>query len=398
MNIKKVVVLGLMAVAMAVTSVAAPTVTDVKAKQRYPWNGLVDITYTVSGDVSLMNQPTIIMTAIDENTDLTYLVTTFSVPPKMTEGTHTATWDTVADRLHIISDKMKILVSIEDNFPLYCLIDVSGGVSATNYPVTYLDAIPSGGWTTSHKTDYIVLRWCPAGTYMMQGQRKVTLTKPFYIGVFEVTQKQLNNVIGVAAAYKNMQGDTYPTGGISMSLIRGNDTSFTGKLMTKSLLSGIDLPTEAQWEYACRAGTITDLSSGKGLNPTNVMEVAYVYNGSTRADHVGSHAPNPWGLYDMHGNVGEWCLDIYSPDVGTIPATDPTGPTSWSGKAWGSTIVNAYVQRGFGWGTVNGSTGCGTWPVGVGSYSSNARGWVPVDGSHGGSLALPGFRICMTLQ
>ena len=71
-------------------------------------------------------------------------------------------------------------ITIQDNFPLYCLINVSGGSSATKYSVTYLDAVPSGGWTTTHKTNYIVMRWCPAGTYMMQGQRKVTLTKPFW--------------------------------------------------------------------------------------------------------------------------------------------------------------------------------------------------------------------------
>lgn len=183
MNIKKVFIVGLMAA--AASALADVTITGVSAKQRYPWNGLIDIAYTITGDMSTMTRPSIIMTAVDENTGLTYLASTFLSPPPMTAGTHTATWNPVADALHITSDRMRMTITIQDNFPLYCLINVSGGSSATKYSVTYLDAVPSGGWTTTHKTNYIVMRWCPAGTYMMQGQRKVTLTKPFYIGIFE---------------------------------------------------------------------------------------------------------------------------------------------------------------------------------------------------------------------
>jgi hypothetical protein len=129
----------------AVSVLAAVSITDVSAKQRYPWNGLVDITYTISGDVGSMTRPSMIMTAVDENTGLTYLASTFLSKPPMTVGTHTVTWNPIADALHITSDKMRMTISIEDNFPLYCLINVSGGSSATKYPVTYLDAVPSGG-------------------------------------------------------------------------------------------------------------------------------------------------------------------------------------------------------------------------------------------------------------
>ncbi|MBQ9739839.1 MAG: formylglycine-generating enzyme family protein [Kiritimatiellae bacterium] len=397
MNVKKIIMVGIMMSAVSV--LAAVSITDVSAKQRYPWNGLIDITYTISGDVGSMTRPSMIMTAKDENTGLTYLASTFLSKPPMTAGTHTVTWNPIADALHITSDRMRMTISIEDNFPLYCLINVSGGSSATKYPVTYLDAIPSGGWTTAHKTNYIVMRWCPAGTYMMQGQRKVTLTKPFYIGIFEVTQKQYKNVMGNANGFWNMTGDAYPTSA-KYAYVRGNmnypsstgttSDSFVGKLKSKTGLANIDLPTEAQWEYACRAGTITELSSGKGLTPNNVKEVAGVQDGSIKTDVVGSHRVNPWGIYDMHGNAPEMCLDYYQDDVGTAAATDPKGPA----------MGQCRVTRGMGWDVERSFNS--TWPTSVSAYTSTARGFT--DGENTGCVSYSSlywnspFRLCMTLQ
>ena len=402
MNIKKVIMVGFMVV--VASALADVSITGVSAKQRYPWNGLVDITYTITGDVSSMTQPSIIMTATDENTGLTYLAQTFLSPPPMTEGTHTATWNPVADALHITSDRMRMTITIKDRFPLYCLIDVSGGSSAESYPVTYLDAVPSGGWTTEHKTNYIVMRWCPAGTYMMQGQRKVTLTKPFYIGIFEVTQKQYKSVMGSAGGFWNKTGDAYPTSA-AYSAIRGvsdyptslgtGANSFVGKLNAKSGLSNIDLPTEAQWEYACRAGTITELSSGKGLTPNNVREVAGIYEGSIKTDIVGSHNANPWGIYDMHGNAPEMCLDFYNADIGIDDAIDPKGNTTGTHASFG--LNNERVIRGCGWEYPN--TSLGYLPVSVSQYSSCARGSTNCQcGKANCGKWACAFRICMTCE
>ena len=382
----KALVLGVGLFSAIVSIAATPTITDVTAKQRFPWNGLVDITYTVSGDVESLTKPIVVMTAKDESSGLTYLASTFTVSPKTTVGTHTATWNTKADGLYITSDKMRMTVSIEDNFQLYCLINVSGGSSATKYPVSYLSEIPKGGWTSDHKKNYIVLRWCPAGTYMMQGQRKVTLTKPFYIGIFEVTNDQYAKVMGGTSSgsgpawvgYNDIRGGTdYP----NSTAVGVN--SFVGKIMSKSGLKNIDLPTEAQWEYACRAGTVTELNTGKGLNPVNVKEVARVYAGSNagRMGEVGCFRPNFWGLYDMHGNAEEVCLDWHKDDVGTVDAIDPIGETSGSSR----------VTRGCGWSYP--SDGCSYLPDGVSCYSSCARGF-----TRSGDKWSAGFRICMTLK
>lgn len=377
-------------------------VSDVTAQQRYPWNGMVDITYTISDDVAAMSNPSIVIMAKDNESGCTYLASTFDKAPPLSAGTHVATWVPAADGLKLNSADVTFTVSLSDEPFLYCLIDVSGGSSATEYPVTYLNEAPEGGWTDTHKKDYIVLRYCPAGTYMMQGQRKVTLTKPFYMGVFEVTQGQYKNVMGSATRFWNMTGDYYPTKA-TYSAIRGASDwpsstavgadSFVGRLMERSSprLSGIDLPTEAQWEYACRAGTVGELSSGKGLNPVNVREVASIVQG-VEAYIAGSHKANPWGLYDMHGNAPEMCLDFYVKDLGTTDVTDPKGESS--GEHASLSAKNERVTRGCGWGYSSPSL----LPSGVAEYSSCARGSTSCQcGSATCGKWACAFRLCMTL-
>jgi formylglycine-generating enzyme len=87
------------------------------------------------------------------------------------------------------------------------------------------------------------------------------------------------------------------------------------------------LPTEAQWEYACRAGTTTRFSYGDDPNYSQLGEYAWCSNNNSATHAVGEKKPNPWGLYDMHGNVSEWCWDYYGAYPGGS-AIDPKGPSS----------------------------------------------------------------------
>ena len=222
------------------------------------------------------------------------------------------------------------------------------------------------------RTKELWLRWIPAGTFTMGSPRdelgrfdnevlhKVTLTRGYWMGIFEVTQKQWIMLMG--ANPSEFKGDTRAVMNVSYDDICGKEKganwptgehevdegSFLWELRSRTGLA-FDLPTEAQWEYACRAGTTTALNSGKNLTDErkcpNMAEVGRYegnlsdgkggYDGLAK---VGSYKPNAWGLYDMHGNVWEWCLDYYG-SYPTLVVTDPQGPDSGSyrvmrGGAW----------------------------------------------------------------
>ena len=227
---------------------------------------------------------------------------------------------------------------------LYCVIDLSGGKDAKQYPVSYLNAVPKGGWSDEYKTIKLVLRRIEPGSFQMgsgsqnpKGVAKVRISKPYYIGVFEVTQKQCELIQGWhSGTFKG--NDMCPANGIAYQAIRGSDVgscwpesdavdqnSILGMLRSKTGLT-FDLPTEAQWEYACRAGTKTDFSNGKNLQgkerDSSLDEQARYGNGTKTPANVGSYHPNAWGLYDVHGNVNEWCRDWFGPIVGGV---DPKG-------------------------------------------------------------------------
>ena len=186
----------------------------------------------------------------------------------------------------------------------------------------------------------MVLVPIPAGEFLMgspeteQGRRErevqhqVTLTKPFLLGVHEVTQGQWQAVMGTTP-WKGKEyvkeGDDYPA-----TYVSWNDAvEFCRNLSEKE---GVEyrLPTEAEWEYACRAGTTTAYSFGD--DASELGEYAWYREnawdaGQKYAHTVGQKKPNPWGLYDMHGNVFEWCQDWYG-DYPSGSVTDPTGPAS----------------------------------------------------------------------
>jgi len=184
----------------------------------------------------------------------------------------------------------------------------------------------------------------PAGTFLMgspasekdrdhaETQHQVTLTKPFHMGRTEVTQGQWKKVMGT----EPWKGKSYVQEGDqnAASYISWDDaTEFCGRLSQKESKT-YRLPTEAEWEYACRAGTTTRFHFGD--DESRLGEYAWFdgnayYKDEKYAHRVAQKLPNPFGLYDMHGNVWEWCSDLYGKYPST-PLRDPRGPSSGSSR------------------------------------------------------------------
>jgi formylglycine-generating enzyme required for sulfatase activity/serine/threonine protein kinase len=171
----------------------------------------------------------------------------------------------------------------------------------------------------------LALKKLPAGKFEMgEGNRvhEVTLTQPFYIGIVEVTQEQYERVMGTSPSnFKNL---TNPVEQVSWE----DAMNFCRKLSElpaeKNAGRVYRLPTEAEWEYACRAGTRTKFTFGN--DQSKLVDYAWFdLNSSGKTHPVAEKKPNAWGLYDMHGNVWEWCSDWYD-EFPNGATSDPNGP------------------------------------------------------------------------
>ena len=204
------------------------------------------------------------------------------------------------------------------------------------------------------------LNFIPAGEFMMGSpideegrqeeedpQHRVRITQPFYMAVHQVTQAQYQEIMGTNPS--KFKGKTNPMENIPCKAA----IEFCKRLSAKTGRA-FSLPTEAQWEYACRAGSSTafyfgdmDCSvDGAGLIYDEHLEshAWYHHNSADTTHPVGLKSPNPWGLYDMCGNVWEWCLDWYREDYyQQSPMDDPPGPDAYY-------MITTRVTRGGCWG------------------------------------------------
>ena len=195
----------------------------------------------------------------------------------------------------------------------------------------------------------------------------MTISRPFHMGLYEVTQGEYEKVMGTNPSYFSHAGDgAGSVAGIDTNKFPVESVSWTDALEFCRKLSKLPeeqkagrqyrLPTEAEWEYACRAGTTTPFHFGSVNNGREAnIDGSYPFGTTTKGPYlkrpttVGSYAPNAFGLHDMHGNVWEWCQDYFDEKYyAKHVETDPKGPSSGNqfvvmrGGAWHST--GSYVR------------------------------------------------------
>lgn len=275
--------------------------------------------------------------------------------------------------------------------------DVTWDIPRRRYFVSQ-EAVPGGVTNNLYKTDFLVLRKIPAagvvwrmGVYKSTQIHKVRLTRDYYIGIFEMTSAQRGALNGTPGT------STLPNGQQTWNALRGSSSSYPwpdaqgnpqhnvsataplGVLRTRTGIDTFDFPTEAQWEYACRAGNggwtynqnppSDNHSSAKG----QIQAVAWCsenwntgtgYDGTSRLHPVGQKPANAWGLYDMLGNAAEWTLDwnaaYYIPEDANAVTNNPVGAVTGTQKVTrgGHPSVSAdYIDMGNREGKEPGSSG-----------------------------------------
>jgi len=381
-------------VMVAGAAVAAPVVSDVRLVQRAD-SRTVDIYYRLTGENAY------ITVAIETNRlaspawegvkipdsrvtrlggDVSRLITADAANDKH------MTWNAGAELPGLeVGEARAVVTAWATNYPPPVLVfdlggDWQGGDYYTQHTITALgfpsaEALPHGGLTNDiYRTSQLVMRRIDSGAFVMgspanelgrlafqEEQHQVTIPHAFYLGVFEFTKGQWRRIKyggytpipanpADSETYDYIRGGEWPT---NDAVLAG---SLIGLLRSRSAFA-FDLPTEAQWEYACRAGTQTALHNGKDLTSVtsacpNRAEIAWDFYSSGGSHHrVGEKLPNAWGLYDMIGNVYELARDRFQTNLPYASATDPVGPDTGSDRvaksgAWNGKYDPRSAYRG----------------------------------------------------
>ena len=329
-----------LAASIIICSTSAITVTDVSAHQRWPWNNLIDVDFTIGG-AAAGDTFKIDVKAAYAGGDRTFVAKTFMTDPVVKPGANRVTWDLGADNPGFKADDLRVAVTAtpftNGTDGVWMVIDLSGGKDATSYPVRYTTTPPEhtlGAAGEPCQTTKMWLKRIKGGSFMFcqgyssTGYFKVNLTKDYYMGIFECTQQQWAQVTGEWSSYfsNTAYRASRPCDNLSRQKVFGvngwpevqtpSSGSFISKMRTRTGLASFNMSTEAQWEWAARCGY------AGGMNPSYTYdEIRYNPKGLSYDDtdfmcspdegtvYVGTYPANPWGLYEMFGNVWEGCID-----------------------------------------------------------------------------------------
>jgi len=344
-------------------AMAEPSVSRVTVRQRWPWSPLVDIDYVLVAEAGQTFD--IAVQAYNGDTPL-------SIPPdslsgdlySVSKGTGHLVWNPMTTPYTNRGDLAAFHVKLTPTpVPLYMVVDLRldyGEEGQVEYIYPGDARLETHGYWTNvwfgvtndavYTSDKLVLRRVRAGSYKagysVPPTIAVTISQDFYVGVFSLTVGQYNritesSVAGTAAlprgliSYATIRGSTNDDPVVNWPVTKSyvNPTSFLGVVRAKTRFADFDLPTCAQREYFCRAGTTSYYNDGDSTSfSTNILDrlAWWDHNAGGQLRPVGLLEANHWGLYDTLGNVYEWCLNW---DSGQTPlgGVDPKGP-DWGDK------------------------------------------------------------------
>ena len=429
---------------MVNSALADVTITDIAARQRWPWNGLIDIDFTITG-AAAGEAFAIDIDATAENGAKALLAKTYASEPVASTGANRIVWDLGADYPEFRANDLRISVTatpLSDSTPVYMVIDLSGGSTATKYPVRYTTTPPAhvqGAANEPCQTTELWMRRIVApeaafmvNSYTLDDATKGNnywgkMTKDYYIGIFELTQRQWQLVMG-AWPTSHFTNELYrasrPVEGVNFGTITGTfaDTqdspssitsaSFLGKIRSKTGLP-INIPSNIQLNFAHRGGS--RLSGGEiwryYINGSQAALNAIArYSGTvenTSPDrncdansgtaYVGSYLPNEYGLYDAIGNVSEFTCERAKGSAITYRAyyqelfgNDTLGETKDNPVIDPPGISAEYQANSYGW---TRRTRCGGW-----LWTSDYQTLWNVLNCDGSAMQRYGYRLSMTVE
>ena len=369
---KRSILAGVISV-VGLTLGATPVVTDVTFDQNRSTRG-VEITYKLPGEAAVVTldiQTNGVSIGVDKLMSLAGDVTAL-VQPTSGDAVRRIFWDPVADwpsnRVNDASMKAVVTAWATNAPPDYIVYDLASSNADAPAFYTCAAAVPLGVTNELYKTRKIVMRRIHAtgvrwrmGSPTTETNRQsneslhvVTLSNDYYMAIYPFTQGQYKELTGSSSGsysqsktnnvLRPCEGNTSKK--CPFTTVRGGDWPTTGragvaantvtdKLRRRTGQATFDLPTEAQWEFACRAGTSGPYNNGGEYTQANFRTLGWeqgtsFYGDTTDAttQPVGFLTPNAWGLYDMHGTIIELCLDWYVADLGDQPVIEPVGPAS----------------------------------------------------------------------
>ena len=414
-NVLLMFLAGLATLSQAAISVQSVTVSQDAATRR------VTVTYQLAGDETSGIVTVRFLDASDNPIPEASVMTLYGEVNQRVTGLltdHTFTWNADADLpADFSSGALKAEVTVHSLLdpPEYMAVDLRFANEVKFYASS--NAVPGGVRDVRYKMDHILMkRVCAKGVTWRMGTPSgetgrssaretlhyVTFTNDFYMGVYEITQRQYRH-LRKSNLYSDFLGradaDVLPMNALSYDHLRGPmvasyqcywpncghdvaSDSYRGLLRARTGVL-FDLPTDAQWEYVCRAGVATIYPDGSPQGADNLGKFAWNSTNAAEPQPVGTRKPNAWGFYDMLGNVFEHTLD-YHADMSSASVTDPVGPYQGVGV---SSVGANRVSRGGSYlhdytvcrpGVRNKGSTQGRYDK-AGSQDEGARLWTPID-------------------